>query len=378
VTSIWKMLKLGDVLKLEYGKPLSKEERDDEGAYPAYGANGVKCRTNKFYWDRPSIIVGRKGSAGEVNLTEKKFWALDVTYFVDFDEKQYDLMFLYYCLKYQNLTSLAKGVKPGINRNDVYAIECAFPPLPEQKRIVVILDKAFAGISLAVANAEKNLANARELFESYLNNIFTQKGDGWKDNRLGDLTVIQSGGTPLKSKSDYWDEGDIAWFSSGELNNMETITPKSKITPEGLNNSNAKLFPKGSLLIGMYDTAALKMSILDRDAAFNQAISGLKPNDGLDLRFVLHAINAIKPEVLKLRRGVRQKNLNLQKIKDIVISVPEFSEQQFVVKKLLVMEKDVSRLETIYQQKLTALNELKQSILQKAFTGELTQREENV
>mgnify|MGYP000117166489 CR=1 FL=1 len=378
MTSIWKMLKLGDVLKLEYGKPLSKEERDDEGAYPAYGANGVKCRTNKFYWDRPSIIVGRKGSAGEVNLTEKKFWALDVTYFVDFDEKQYDLMFLYYCLKYQNLTSLAKGVKPGINRNDVYAIECAFPPLPEQKRIVVILDKAFAGISLAVANAEKNLANARELFESYLNNIFTQKGDGWKDNRLGDLTVIQSGGTPLKSKSDYWDEGDIAWFSSGELNNMETITPKSKITPEGLNNSNAKLFPKGSLLIGMYDTAALKMSILDRDAAFNQAISGLKPNDGLDLRFVLHAINAIKPEVLKLRRGVRQKNLNLQKIKDIVISVPEFSEQQFVVKKLLVMEKDVSRLETIYQQKLTALNELKQSILQKAFTGELTQREENV
>ena len=270
------------------------------------------------------------------------------------------------------------AAQPKLALNRLKTISIPLPPLPEQKRIVAILDEAFAGISLAVANAEKNLANARELFESYLNNVFTQKGDGWKDNRLGDLTVIQSGGTPLKSKSDYWDEGDIAWFSSGELNNMETITPKSKITPEGLNNSNAKLFPKGSLLIGMYDTAALKMSILDRDAAFNQAISGLKPNDGLDLRFVLHAINAIKPEVLKLRRGVRQKNLNLQKIKDIVISVPEFSEQQFVVKKLLVMEKDVSRLETIYQQKLTALNELKQSILQKAFTGELTQREENV
>jgi len=157
---------------------------------------------------------------------------------------------------------------------------------------------------------------------------------------------------------------------------MKTITPKSKITPEGLNNSNAKLFPKGSLLIGMYDTAALKMSILDRDAAFNQAISGLKPNDGLDLRFVLHAINAIKPEVLKLRRGVRQKNLNLKKIKDIVISVPELAEQQLVVNKLLVMEKEVSRLEAIYQKKLTSLNELKQSILQKAFTGELTQKGE--
>jgi len=85
---------------------------------------------------------------------------------------------------------------------EVMDFDIYVPPLPEQKRIVTILYEAFGGISLAVSNAEKNLANARELFESYLNNIFTLKGDGWKDNRLGDLTVIQSGGTPLKSKPD--------------------------------------------------------------------------------------------------------------------------------------------------------------------------------
>ena len=115
----WEDKRLGDVLKLEYGKPLPKEDRDENGAYPAYGANGIKCRTNQIYRDRPSIIVGRKGSAGEINLTEEKFWPLDVTYFVDFDENQYDLMFLYYCLLSLKLQSLAKGVKPGINRNDV-------------------------------------------------------------------------------------------------------------------------------------------------------------------------------------------------------------------------------------------------------------------
>ena len=62
----WHIKRLGDVLKLEYGKPLSKDQRDDDGDFPVYGANGIKCRTNKYYWDKPSIIVGRKGSAGEV------------------------------------------------------------------------------------------------------------------------------------------------------------------------------------------------------------------------------------------------------------------------------------------------------------------------
>lgn len=245
------------------------------------------------------------------------------------------------------------------------------PPLPEQKRIVAILDEAFAGISQAVFNAEKNLTNARELFESYLNGVFTRKGEGWMEKRLSELSEVQSGGTPLKSKPEYWG-GDIAWYSSGELNSMITNVPERTITHDGLNNSNAKLFPKGSLLIGMYDTAALKMSILDRDAAFNQAISGMKPEEGIDLKFVLHSVNAIKSDILSLRRGVRQKNLSLGKIKDIVIAVPDITKQKHIVNKLSTIEKEVSRLESIYQQKLTALTELKQSILQKAFAGELT------
>ncbi len=122
----------------------------------------------------------------------------------------------------------------------------------------------------------------------------------------------------------------------------------------------------------MYDTAALKMSILDRKAAFNQAIAGVKPNDKLDLIFMLHAINFVKPEVLSLRRGVRQKNLSLQKLKDIVLTAPELQEQQRVVRQLASMREETQHLEAIYRQKLAVLNELKQSILQKAFTGKLT------
>ena len=153
---------------------------------------------------------------------------------------------------------------------------------------------------------------------------------GWQKQKLGEIADVQSGGTPLVSNKAFW-EGELAWYSSGELNDLYTSQPFRRISKLGLESSNAKLFSKGSLLIGMYDTAALKMSILDRDGAFNQAIAGVRPNSQLDLVFVLHAINAIKDELLAQRRGVRQKNLSLDKIRGIEIGVPPLAEQQRIV-----------------------------------------------
>jgi type I restriction enzyme S subunit len=85
----WKDRFVGEVLRLEYGKPLGNADRKPDGLYPVYGANGEKDRSDRYYFDKPSIIVGRKGSAGKVNLTGEKFWPLDVTYFVTFDERQH-------------------------------------------------------------------------------------------------------------------------------------------------------------------------------------------------------------------------------------------------------------------------------------------------
>lgn len=129
-------VKFLDILNLEYGKALPDCDRDGDGVNAAYGANGVKTRTNKFLYSKPSIIIGRKGSAGELTLVQNNFWALDVTYYVTHDEKKTDLMYLYYALKTKNLPSYARGVKPGINRNDIYELEISLPPLVTQQKIV--------------------------------------------------------------------------------------------------------------------------------------------------------------------------------------------------------------------------------------------------
>ncbi len=134
-------IELGSVLTLEYGKPLDKSLRTGEGGIPVYGANGVKAMTAQSLVKERGIVVGRKGSAGEVNMTEGPFWPLDVTFFAKFDHKIFDLKYLYYLLKSLNLPQMARGIKPGINRNDVNKLKVLSVDLEEQKLIVSKVDE---------------------------------------------------------------------------------------------------------------------------------------------------------------------------------------------------------------------------------------------
>ena len=284
-----------------------------------------------------------------------------------------DLVFVLHAINAirESVLGQRRGVRQkNLSLGKIREIPIPVPPLAEQQRIVGLLDEAFEGLATAKANAEKNLQNARALFESHLQSVFTQRGPGWVEKPLGEVAEVQSGGTPSVPEKTYWG-GNIPWYSSGELNEIHTTDPERKITEAGLNNSNAKLFPKGALLIGMYDTAALKMSILDRDGTFNQAIAGVKPNERVEVEFILHAINAVKPRLLLERRGVRQKNLSLGKIKEIKIPIPLPTMQRAVVMSLRNVVAETQRLARIYERKLAALAELKKSLLHQAFTGEL-------
>lgn len=287
--------------------------------------------------------------------------------------QQLQCKFLYYYLS--SIVGLLDSLGTGatfkeLSGGKLKEVNIPVPPQSDQKRIVQKLDEAFAGIAKAKENAERNLQNARALFESQLKIIFSNGSKDWPETMLGAVAEVQSGGTPTVSVKAFWG-GNIPWYSSGELNNTQTKDPERTITETGLNNSNAKLFPKNSLLIGMYDTAALKMSILEREGAFNQAIAGVKPNERIETEFILHAINAIKPKLLLERRGVRQKNLSLGKIKAIKIPLPPIQKQRTVAAALSSLMAETQRLTLLYEQKQVALETLKKSILHEAFSGNI-------
>lgn len=368
----WHKKKLGDVLQLEYGKPLDATNRNPNGLYPVYGANGEKDRSDSFFYDKPSIIVGRKGSAGEVNLTEERFWPLDVTYYVTFDEKNYDLQFLYYLLLHLELPSLAKGVKPGINRNEVYSLSVNISSLPEQQRIVAILDEAFEAIAAARANAEQNRQNARALFESYLQSMFSPRGDGWVEKRLEEIGTTQTGSTP--KSSDQSSYGNFMPFvKPGDFN------PDGSLNYEngGLSRTGAATARKvqaGSTLMVCIGATIGKAGFCDRAIATNQQINAFTPNELYCHKFIYYQMitNGFQQRVIHASGQATLPIINKSKWSALTVAVPPtLDEQHKIVGRLDALRNETQRLESLYQRKIAALDELKQSLLQQAFSGQL-------
>jgi type I restriction enzyme S subunit len=370
----WQEKSVGDILQLEYGKPLDESDRKPNGRYPVYGANGEKDRTDKFYHDKPSIIVGRKGSAGEVNLTEKKFWPLDVTYFVTFDEKQHDLQFLYYLLTTLELTKLAKGVKPGINRNEVYSQTTRVPPLAEQQRIVGLLDEAFEGLATAKANAEKNLQNARALFESHLQSVFTQRGPGWADRQLASLCHEITVGHVGSMRTEYKESG-IPFLRSQNIRPFEVSMENAMFIDEAFHRAlkKSQLRP-GDLAIvrtGYPGTAAVIPPELPDSNCSDLVI--VRPSKEVNPHFLAAFFNSAFGKQLVLGKivGAAQKHFNITAAKEVMLHVPPIAEQRAIVAMIDALREETQRLARLYERKHAALEALKQSLLHQAFTGAL-------
>ncbi|NOR16866.1 hypothetical protein GQ543_04045, partial [candidate division WOR-3 bacterium] len=309
-------------------------------------------------------------------FTEEKFWPLDVTYFVTFDNKKYDLNFIYYLLSKLELPSLAKGMKPGINRNEVYSINAKIPPLHEQKRIVAILDEAFESIAKAKESAEKNLKNANEIFESYLQSVFENKGEGWEEKKLGDVCSLITDGKHGDCKNE---ENSGYYFLSAKdvKNNTLEYENARQITKADFEETHRRTDLKpGDVLVTNSGTIG-RMAIAPLDektlkTTFQKSVAIIKPiSTIINNIFCCYHLKADLSKLVNVSAGTAQKNLLLGDLRSHLISIPSLNEQQSIVSKLDALSQETKKLESIYTQKLADLEELKKSILQKAFKGEL-------
>lgn len=368
----WERKNLGDVFKLEYGKGLDKKFRSEDGFYPIYGANGIKGRTNKYYYDSETIIVGRKGSAGEITLTEEKFWPLDVTYFLTFDKNKYNLRFIYHLLRLLQLQKLAKGVKPGINRNDVYNIQAEFPPLEEQKRIVSILNKSFAAIDKAKANAEQNLKNSKELFESYLQSVFENKGDDWEEKTFKELSSRIGDG--LHGTPKYDSRGDYFFINGNNLNDgVIEIKENTKRVGEKEYRKHLRPLTKNTVLISINGTLGKVAFYNNEPVILGKSACYINFDDRVEKRYIKYLVQSpiFFKNMTKESTGATIKNFSLKSMRGYKLAFPPMDIQKSIVKKLDKLSVETKKLESIYQNKIEDLEELKKSVLQKAFNGEL-------
>jgi type I restriction enzyme, S subunit len=278
---------------------------------------------------------------------------------------------------------LETGEKAGATRQALTKVQLQefqipLPPLPEQQGIVAILNEAFEGIDAAVANAEKNLTNARELFESYLNNVFTQKGVGWIQKSLRDIAIDFGRGKskhrPRNDPTLY--DGPYPFIQTGDVRNCEHIIEVSTQTYNENGLAQSKLWPKGTICITIAANIA-ETGILRFDACFPDSIIGIVVDDAVTTNdFVEYLLQSLKSHIKQKGKGSAQDNINLATFENELFPFPPtLDEQKTIVETLNALSETTQRLEAISQQKLVALAELKQSILQKAFSGELTVHE---
>ncbi|MBQ7036750.1 MAG: restriction endonuclease subunit S [Clostridia bacterium] len=252
-----------------------------------------------------------------------------------------------------------KSTQGYLKANHIDDLRIPIVSLEEQKRIADELDK----ITDLINKRKEQLSKMDELVKARFVELFGDPKYN-KNNlvKIGEIGALTSGGTPSRAKPEYF-EGDIRWYSAGELNSLYLPDSVEHISETALQQSSAKLFNKGTLMIGMYDTAAFKMGILTEDSSSNQACANLNPKQGYNIVWLYYLFDIMKPIFLQERRGVRQKNLSLSKIKEFEVPFAPFELQnQFAT---FVEQTDKSKLEV--QKSLEKLELLKKALMQKYF-----------
>lgn len=288
-----------------------------------------------------------------------------------------DTFYLYYFLlnSVEYLNSLGTGTTfKELSGSKLGQVEIPLPPLPEQQRIVSILDEAFAAIEKAKANAEKNLKNAKELFVSYLQGVFENKGDSWEERKLQDITEFDSPITYGVVKPGI--EGEVKFVRGGDLQKGRILVNQLRTISLDISNQYKRTLLKGGelliCLVGMPgQTAVAPIELKGANIARQVGLIRLEKEYSAEFyNYYFQSKQGIEKLGLE-ESGAVQRVINLAALRNISVPVISPSEQHRIVQNLEAFSSETKRLESIYRQKLSDLEELKKSILQKAFNGEL-------
>jgi type I restriction enzyme S subunit len=249
--------------------------------------------------------------------------------------------------------------------------------LDSQRRIVSILDKAFDSFATANANAEKNLQNARALFESHLQSVFTERGEGWVEKTLDEVCVIGDGNhsSNYPRKEELVEVGIPFIRATNLVDGRVSGEDMRFLSPEKHAQLRKGHLKSGDVLITNRGEIG-KTAIVDAEydnSNLNSQIAWLRCRDGINNRFLFQVLNSrrIQQHFASAKSGAALQQFTIKQLKALIVPVPPFQQQELIVNALELLSQETQRLESLYQQKLTALDELKKSLLHQAFSGAL-------
>jgi len=381
----WEIKKLGNVCEELFAggdvpKVNSSKVESDIFNVPIF-SNGEKNKglygyTNVARVIKPSITISARGTIGYSEIRESAFYPAIRLIVVIPKTEILDLFFLKYVISSIDFTHSGSSI-PQLTVPMIKEYPIPLPPLPEQQRIVAILEEAFEAIATAKANAEQNLKNAKELFESYLMGVFENPKDNWEKKKWGDLCQFVRGpfGGSLK-KSIFKEDGYVVYEQKHAIhdhfNQLRYFIDEDKF------NEMIRFEVKpGDIIMSCSGVTLGRVAIIPeniRRGIINQALLKLTPKKNVSVHFLKHWLRSkiFQDIIFEYSGGAAIPNVPSAKIlKDILIPLPSLKEQNKIVENIELILVETKRLESIYKHKIVVLEELKKSVLQKAFNGEL-------
>ena len=397
---VWLTESMSNVAAVQSGSAFPKKHQGISGEkYPFYKVSDMNLSGNEesMYFENNtvsedvkkelrsatfppgSIVFPKVGAAIATNkkriLTKVACVDNNVMGVIPFEDKL-NPRFLFYWLQQHDLSEFANEADlPSIKKTTVENWPVSYPePVDEQKRIVAILDQAFADIEQARAKTEQNLRNARDLFESYLQQVFSQRGEGWVKKTLKEASLDFGRGKsrhrPRNDQSLYG--GDYPFIQTGDVRNCEHIIASYSKTYNEKGLAQSKLWPEGTICITVAANIA-ETGILSFEGCFPDSVIGVVVDPEVTtIRYVEYLLQSFKAILQAKGQGSAQDNINMGTFEKMKFPFPSIKKQKEIVSVLDKLMISVQNLERIYSDKLAGLDELKKSILHLAFTGQLT------
>ena len=349
------------------------------GTVPVFGSNGIVGYHEEKCVSGPGIIVGRKGSVGEVLYCEGDFWPIDTTYYV-VNSKGHQWRYLFYMLKHAGLTKLnSHSAVPGLNREDAYATEAWFPDEKNQQKVAAILDQITASIDLEMTA----LKNVSLIKNTTMKDLFTRglRGEAqketeiglvpesWASVQLGQVCALSTGTTPATKNKDYY-EGDIPFIKTGDVTNNRITSANAFLSQQAVDDYSLRLFPPGTILMAMYGQGKTRgqVALLGIAATTTQNAGAIQPSSEMDSAFLWHYLRSCYERLRGMGSLGHVSHLNLGYLRDLLVVKPSLNEQREISVILDALDQKI----TLHQQKKSVLDELFRSLLNKLMTGELS------
>ena len=342
----WKLPLLGSLLTLEYGSPLPEAQRV-AGQIPVVGSNGVVGSHSTKLIDGPAIVVGRKGSVGKVNWIEVDCYPIDTTFYVRLADSSTDLRFTFTLLQRSGIEMLrSESAVPGLSRDSVHSLSLPMPSIAEQRKIAECLESLD---ELIAAETEK-LEALKRYKKGLLQQLFPAEGEttprlrfpqfrhagDWTASALEQVCETSSGGTPLRSQTDYWN-GDIPWITTSLINGNRIVKAQEFITELAVSETSAKHFPTETIVIAMYGQGKTrgKVAVLGIPATTNQACAAILPNEGISSQFLFFQLFNGYERLRSLSNSGGQDNLSQTLISQFEVALPPDKEEQLTIASVL-------------------------------------------